>query len=74
MMKTPEDYHGEDNIEFTTQLIIKSYEIAYEEARSWAIKALDGLDAHDSDASDHATVREVVRVVVSSWLGQKLNA
>ena len=70
-MSTPEDYHGEENIEFTTQLIITSYELPYEDARNWAIKALDGLDAHGSGASDHAAVREVVRVVVSSWLGQK---
>lgn len=72
-MSTPEEYHGEKNVEFATQLIIDSYSISHKEAREWAIKALDGLDAHGSGASDHATVRKVVHVVVSSWLEKKPN-
>lgn len=73
VMKTPEEYHGEENLAFTTQLIIKSFQLPDDEARDWAIKALDGLDGHGGSASDHAAVREVVRVVVASWLGQKPN-
>ena len=69
MTSTPEKYHGEDNIEFTTQLIMTSYELSYQDAHNLAIKALNGLDAHGGTASDHASIHQVVRVVVSSWLG-----
>jgi len=67
-MSTPEEYHGEENIEFTTQLIIRSYSLPYQEAREWAVKALDGFESHGFGAANHAAVREVVRVVASSWL------
>jgi oligoendopeptidase F len=73
-MTTPEKYHGENNIEFTTQLIASSYSLSYEESREWAIKALDSLDSHGSSASDHGAVKKVVDVVVASWLGKNPRA
>tara|TARA_R110000823_G_C15869473_1_gene494014 strand:- start:46 stop:435 length:390 start_codon:yes stop_codon:yes gene_type:complete len=70
------DWHGKENVAFASRLIMDKYGLSQEEANSWAVKALDGLESHGFSANDHDAVKEVVRVVVSSWLsseGQKFN-
>ena len=67
-MDTPEDYFGKEHIEYATQEIIKQYGLDYNDARSFAINALEGLDSHGGSAKDHQAVKEVIKTVVSSWI------
>ena len=58
----------EEEIEFATNLIIESYSLDKAEAHSLALKALRGIDSHGLDTSSREAIKEVVSVVVASWL------
>lgn len=59
-----------EGLERATAIIADRYGVAPSAARTYAVAALDGIDAHGLDPCDWRTGAETIDVVVGSWIRQ----
>lgn len=52
----------------TAALIQRRFHVSDGYAQRLAVAALDGIESHGCDPNDWGTIKETVKVVVSSWV------
>lgn len=62
------DFYSPQILQKTVALIKQQFHVPDKYAKRLATSALSGIESHGGDPNDFETVKETVRVVVTSWV------